>query len=182
MRQTYIILHLFFLFKVKYNINIEEGVKNGIYYYCNIASPTILEGKVIKYIDYDLDLRGFPDGSYKILDESEYEYHRKKMNYPDEIDIIVKRELRKLIKLYEKGIGPFDKERVKKYYEDVCLLNQHFVKNPDLTISQLLTEATLKIGEKISVRRFVRYELGEGMEKRNDNLAEEVAKQMAGNK
>ena len=70
--------------------------------------------------------------------------------------------------------------RVKKYYEDVCLLNQHFVKNPDLTIKDLLTEATLKIGEKLSVRRFVRYELGEGMEKRNDNLADEVAKQMAG--
>lgn len=70
--------------------------------------------------------------------------------------------------------------RVKKYYEDVCLLNQHFVKNPDLTIKDLLTEATLKIGEKLSIRRFVRYELGEGMEKRNDNLAEEVAKQMAG--
>ncbi len=69
--------------------------------------------------------------------------------------------------------------RVKKFYEDVCLLNQHFVKNPDLTIKDLLTEATLKIGEKISVRRFVRYELGEGMEKRHDNLAEEVAKQMA---
>lgn len=69
--------------------------------------------------------------------------------------------------------------RVKKYYEDVCLLNQHFVKNPDLTIKDLLTEATLKIGEKLSVRRFVRYELGEGMEKRNDNLADEVAKQMA---
>ena len=71
--------------------------------------------------------------------------------------------------------------RVKKFYEDVCLLNQHFVKNPDLTIKDLLTEATLKIGEKISIRRFVRYELGEGLEKRNDNLAEEVAKQMAGN-
>lgn len=68
--------------------------------------------------------------------------------------------------------------RIKKFYEDVCLLNQKFVKNPDLTIKDLLTEATLKIGEKISVRRFVRYELGEGMEKRNDNLAEEVAKQM----
>lgn len=71
--------------------------------------------------------------------------------------------------------------RIKKFYEDVCLLNQKFVKNPDLTIKDLLTEATLKIGEKISVRRFVRYELGEGMEKRHDNLAEEVAKQMAGN-
>lgn len=69
--------------------------------------------------------------------------------------------------------------RVKKFYEDVCLLDQHFVKNPDLTIKDLLTEATLKIGEKLSIRRFVRYELGEGMEKRNDNLAEEVAKQMA---
>ncbi len=70
--------------------------------------------------------------------------------------------------------------RIKKFYEDVCLLNQHFVKNPDLTIKDLLTEATLKIGEKIAIRRFVRYELGEGLEKRNDNLAEEVAKQMAG--
>ncbi len=70
--------------------------------------------------------------------------------------------------------------RIKKFYEDVCLLNQHFVKNPDITIKDLLTEATLKIGEKISIRRFVRYELGEGLEKRNDNLAEEVAKQMAG--
>ena len=69
--------------------------------------------------------------------------------------------------------------RVRKFYEDVCLLDQHFVKNPDLTIKDLLTEATLKIGEKLSIRRFVRYELGEGMEKRNDNLAEEVAKQMA---
>lgn len=70
--------------------------------------------------------------------------------------------------------------RIKKYYEDVCLLNQHFVKNPDLTVKDLLTEATLKIGEKLSVRRFVRYELGEGLEKRVDNLAEEVEKQMKG--
>lgn len=70
--------------------------------------------------------------------------------------------------------------RVKKFYEDVCLLNQHFVKNPDLTIKDLMTQATLKIGEKLSIRRFVRYELGEGMEKRNENFAEEIAKQMAG--
>ena len=71
--------------------------------------------------------------------------------------------------------------RIKKYYEDVCLLNQAFVKDSSKTINDVLTEATLKIGEKISIRRFVRYELGEGLEKRVDNLAEEVAKQMAGN-
>ncbi len=69
--------------------------------------------------------------------------------------------------------------RIKKYYEEVCLLDQPFVKDSSKTIKDILTEATLKIGEKISVRRFVRYELGEGLEKRNDNLAEEVAKQVA---
>lgn len=66
--------------------------------------------------------------------------------------------------------------RVKKYYKDVVLLEQDFVKNPDQTISSLISEATLQIGEKISIRRFTRYELGEGIEKKSDNLAEEVAK------
>ena len=66
--------------------------------------------------------------------------------------------------------------RVKKYYKDVCLLDQEFVKDSSKTISQIINEAILTIGEKISVRRFVRYEMGEGLEKRVDNLAEEVAK------
>lgn len=66
--------------------------------------------------------------------------------------------------------------RIKKYYQDFCLMDQTFVKNPDLTISQLMNEATLMIGEKLSIRRFTRYEMGEGLEKRVDNLAEEVAK------
>ena len=68
--------------------------------------------------------------------------------------------------------------RIKKYYQDFCLMDQQFVKNPDLTIATLINEATLKIGEKISIRRFTRYEMGEGLEKRVDNLAEEVAKMM----
>lgn len=66
--------------------------------------------------------------------------------------------------------------RIKKYYQDFCLMDQTFVKNPDLTIASLINEATLKIGEKISIRRFTRYEMGEGLEKRVDNLADEVAK------
>ncbi len=71
--------------------------------------------------------------------------------------------------------------RVKKFYQDVCLMEQPFVKNPEMTISQYINEKILQIGEKISIRRFVRYEMGEGLEKRQDNLAEEVAKQMKGN-
>ena len=70
--------------------------------------------------------------------------------------------------------------RVKKFYQDVCLLEQAFVKDPSMTIQQYINEKTLQIGEKISIRRFVRFELGEGLEKRSDNLAEEVAKQMQG--
>ena len=68
--------------------------------------------------------------------------------------------------------------RVKKFYQDVCLMEQTFVKDPSITITQYINEKTLQIGEKISIRRFTRYELGEGLEKRNDNLAEEVEKQM----
>ncbi len=68
--------------------------------------------------------------------------------------------------------------RVVKFYKDFCLLDQEFVKDSSKTIQAVLTEATATIGEKISVRRFTRYEMGEGLEKRQDNLAEEVAKQM----
>lgn len=70
--------------------------------------------------------------------------------------------------------------RVTKFYKDVCLLDQDFVKDSSKTVQQIVNEATLTIGEKISIRRFVRFEMGEGLEKRSDNLAEEVAKQMAG--
>lgn len=68
--------------------------------------------------------------------------------------------------------------RVVKFYKDFCLLDQEFVKDSSKTIQAVLTEATATIGEKISIRRFTRYEMGEGLEKRQDNLAEEVAKQM----
>jgi elongation factor Ts len=65
--------------------------------------------------------------------------------------------------------------QIKKWSSDKCLLNQPFVKNPDVTIKDLLTQTIAKIGENIVIRRFVRFELGEGIEKRKDNFAEEVA-------
>ena len=70
--------------------------------------------------------------------------------------------------------------RLKKWKAESCLVDQPFVKDPDKTVSQLVAELTAKIGEKISIRRFVRYEVGEGMEKRQDDFAAEVAKQVAG--
>lgn len=69
--------------------------------------------------------------------------------------------------------------RIKSFYEESCLLKQKFVKDPSKTIEQIILEATAQIGEKISVRRFVRYEMGEGLAKKNENLADEVAAQVA---
>ncbi len=70
--------------------------------------------------------------------------------------------------------------KINKYYKDVCLLEQDFVKNPDITVKALIDNAVAKIGEKISVRRFARFVMGEGLEKRQDDLAAEVEKQIKG--
>lgn len=91
--------------------------KNNIYYYCNIASPFIIEENTIKFIDYDLDVKVFPNGSFKILDKREYKYHKKIMKYPKEIDIIIKHELTKLIKLIKSKSLLFEHETVKYYIE-----------------------------------------------------------------
>ncbi len=78
----------------------------------------------------------------------------------------------------EKIVDKMVEGRIAKYYKEVCLLEQPFVKNPDVTIQELLTEKIAKLGENISIRRFSRFEVGEGIEKKEDNFAEEVAKQL----
>jgi elongation factor Ts len=67
--------------------------------------------------------------------------------------------------------------KVEKYYEQTCLLDQPFVKEDKKKVSEIITDAVAKIGENIQVRRFARFVLGEGLEKKQENLAEEVAKQ-----
>ena len=75
----------------------------------------------------------------------------------------------------EKIVERMVEGRIEKYYKEVCLMEQPFVKDPDKTIRDLISEATVAIGEKISIRRFVRYERGEGIEKRKDDFAAEIA-------
>ena len=67
--------------------------------------------------------------------------------------------------------------QITKWLKEICLLDQAFVKDPDKTIEQVQQELIAKIGENIKVRRFVRFELGEGLEKKKDDFAAEVAKQ-----
>ncbi len=89
--------------------------QSGLFYYCNIASPFVMDNRILKYIDYDLDLRVYPDGAFKILDRNEYNYHRKLMNYPKEINFIIKSELSSLIEIKKKYAFPFDEEVIEKY-------------------------------------------------------------------
>ena len=63
--------------------------------------------------------------------------------------------------------------RIQKYYKEVCLLEQPFVKDDDMSVAKM-------IGGRFQVQKFVRYEMGEGLEKRNENFAEEIQKQMNG--
>lgn len=107
---------LFFYKNEWFNV-LAQLKKFGLFYYCNIASPFIFDGKIIKYIDYDLDLRIFPDGTHKILDKNEYKYHKMIMRYPEEIDTIVHDSLDRLIKMKENHEPPFQEELIQKYYQ-----------------------------------------------------------------
>lgn len=69
--------------------------------------------------------------------------------------------------------------RLGKFYEEICLLDQPFIKDPSVKVRDLLNEKIAKIGENLKIRRFIRFEVGEGLEKREENFADEVAKQMS---
>lgn len=75
----------------------------------------------------------------------------------------------------EKIVDKMVEGRVQKFFSEVCLLDQGFVRDPDVTVANLIQGKIASIGENISVRRFVRFALGEGMEKRVNDIAADVA-------
>ncbi len=78
----------------------------------------------------------------------------------------------------ERIIDKMVEGRIEKYYKELCLLEQPFVKDTDKSIRDIVNEKISKIGEKINIRRFVRYEMGEGLEKRQDDFVAEVMNQV----
>lgn len=68
--------------------------------------------------------------------------------------------------------------RLTKFFAEICLLEQPFIKDPDVTVDKILKDLIAKIGENIVIRRFQRFEVGEGLEKKNEDFAAEVASQM----
>lgn len=91
--------------------------EDGVCYYCNIASPSIEDDGKIKYIDYDLDLKLYPDGNIKVLDEKEYEKHKSKYKYDQRLDLVLRKEVEKIYHLMETRSYPFDDKEIYRLYE-----------------------------------------------------------------
>lgn len=74
----------------------------------------------------------------------------------------------------EKIVDKIVEGRIEKFYKDVCLLEQPFVKDTDKTVQEFVTQMIATMGENINIRRFVRFQMGEGLEKRKDNFVQDV--------
>ena len=91
--------------------------KGGITYYVNLASPFIIDKQKIKYIDYDLDIKKYPNQEIRLIDVKEYGYHRKKYGYGDEIDKILRYNINQIKKKMVNKEFPFNDEKIKEYYK-----------------------------------------------------------------
>jgi len=98
---------------------------NGVSYYCNLATPYALDKEALKYIDYDLDVKVFPDGEKRLLDVDEYEVFSRRWQYPPEIDKILKANVLILVDWINNRKGPFSKEYVDLWYSRYLELSRH---------------------------------------------------------
>ena len=104
-------------FHKKYWFNVIAMIREkGVSYYCNLASPFLLDDEALKYIDYDLDIKVFPDGEKRLLDVDEYEMHSKMMNYPNDIDFILKENVKILVDWINNEKGPFSQGYIDIWY------------------------------------------------------------------
>lgn len=91
--------------------------KGGVHYYCNIASPSLVDEEAIKNIDYDLDVKIFPNGKVMILDEDEYRQHSRQMQYGRKLDIVIHQGLQEVLNDIALQKSPFDKAEIGQLYE-----------------------------------------------------------------
>ncbi|HHZ11471.1 MAG TPA: DUF402 domain-containing protein [Acholeplasmataceae bacterium] len=88
-----------------------------IYYYCNLSSPYVLDQEGIKYVDYDLDVKVFPDGEIVLLDRDEYDFNIKDKHYPQELTEIIRYNLELLLGFIKEKKEPFNRESALRWYK-----------------------------------------------------------------
>ena len=108
---------IFILFKKRWmNVIAMFKEDRGICYYVNIASPTINDQGYLRYIDYDLDVKLTSDKQVRVLDEKEYEHHRLEYGYSDDLDFILKYQVKEISQKMRNGEYPFDDAKVTVNY------------------------------------------------------------------
>jgi uncharacterized protein len=127
---------VFILFKHKWLNVICMMKENGLVYYSNIATPTILDKGFLKYIDYDLDVKLFPDQTIKELDELEFERHILTYGYSDELAKAIRKSFSETKKMMEAKVFPFDGDNVNRLFNKFLSENQPFKPNPNLESNQ----------------------------------------------
>lgn len=113
-----------FMKKMWYNV-VCMIKSNGICYYVNIASPSIYENNIIKYIDYDLDFKVDNEFQIKVLDEFEYKKHKKVLNYSDELDEVITYNLKKVKNIIVTNQFPFTHEKVEELYKKYLSMGEN---------------------------------------------------------
>ncbi|MBP1930252.1 protein associated with RNAse G/E [Ammoniphilus resinae] len=91
--------------------------EDGIYYYCNIGSPFTMKHEVLSYIDYDLDVKVYPDMSFVLLDKEEFNLHGQLMNYPPDVVQQVNRAAEEVVAWVHEKRGAFHPGFVERWYE-----------------------------------------------------------------
>ena len=105
-------------FHKKFWFNIIAMIRDsGVSYYCNLASPYVMDEEALKYIDYDLDVKVFENHEKKLLDVDEYESHKKEMHYSADIDYILKESVKILVDWINNEKGPFSESYVNIWYK-----------------------------------------------------------------
>ncbi|HHX80960.1 MAG TPA: DUF402 domain-containing protein [Acholeplasmataceae bacterium] len=90
---------------------------DGIYYYCNLSSPFVYDAEGIKYIDYDLDVKLFPNGEILLLDRDEYDFNIKDLQYTKELTEIIRYNLELLLNFIKEKKAPFNPKNVDYWYQ-----------------------------------------------------------------
>ena len=108
---------IFILSKKKWFNVIAMLKEKGICYYVNIASPAIYDKRFIKYIDYDLDIKLYEDGTTRLLDVSEYKKHADEQGYSEDIKAILQKSVNKVYEMINKKEFPFDDQEILELYK-----------------------------------------------------------------
>lgn len=155
---------------------IHLGGRIGVLLEVNCETDFVAKGDLFKTFVHDLTLQIAAGNPLYIskedvpVDVIEHEKHILRAQIANDPN---------LAKKPDKVIQNMIDGRIGKFYQEVCLLEQSFIKDTNTKIGDLLIDTIAKTGEKISIRRFVRYEMGEGLEKKVCDLASEVEEQIA---